>query len=66
MYGDVCIVTLFLQTRTDLSDIQIAQRELNETIERYSKALNDSMTSLAELDRLIGDESPSTDVTVGF
>ncbi|XP_065118061.1 epidermal growth factor receptor substrate 15-like 1 isoform X2 [Paramisgurnus dabryanus] len=50
------------ETRTDLSDIQIAQRELNETIERYSKALNDSMTSLAELDRLIGDESPITDV----
>ncbi|XP_052390548.1 epidermal growth factor receptor substrate 15-like 1 isoform X3 [Carassius gibelio] len=45
------------QTRSELSEIQDAQRELNQTIERFSKALNDSVTSLADLDQLIAEES---------
>uniref|UniRef100_A0A9J7ZQX1 Epidermal growth factor receptor pathway substrate 15 like 1 n=2 Tax=Cyprinus carpio TaxID=7962 RepID=A0A9J7ZQX1_CYPCA len=45
------------QTRSELSEIQDAQRELNKTIERFSKALNDSETSLADLDQLIAEES---------
>ncbi|KAL0201811.1 hypothetical protein M9458_004998, partial [Cirrhinus mrigala] len=49
------------QTRSQLSEIQDAQRELNQTIERYSKALNDNVTSLAELDQLIAEESNTAD-----
>ncbi|ROL51531.1 Epidermal growth factor receptor substrate 15-like 1 [Anabarilius grahami] len=49
------------QTRSELSEIQDTQRELNKTIERYSKALNDSVNSLAELDQLIAEESSSID-----
>ncbi|XP_026131664.1 epidermal growth factor receptor substrate 15-like 1 isoform X1 [Carassius auratus] len=45
------------QTRSELSEIQDAQRELNQTIERFSKVLNDSVTSLADLDQLIAEES---------
>ncbi|XP_050990198.1 epidermal growth factor receptor substrate 15-like 1 isoform X1 [Labeo rohita] len=48
------------QTRSQLSEIQDAQRELNKTIERYSKALDDNVTSLAELDQLIAEESNTT------
>ncbi|XP_059418982.1 epidermal growth factor receptor substrate 15-like 1 isoform X7 [Carassius carassius] len=49
------------QTRSELSEIQDAQRELNQTIERFSKALNDSVTSLADLDQLIAEESSTAD-----
>ncbi|KAA0718532.1 Epidermal growth factor receptor substrate 15-like 1 [Triplophysa tibetana] len=49
------------QTRGELSEIQEAQQELNKTIERCTKALNESVTSLAELDQLIAEESSSTD-----
>lgn len=60
------IVILSLQTRGELSDIQEAQQELNKTIERCTKALNDSVTSLAELDQLIAEESSNTDDKVGL
>ncbi|XP_067308943.1 epidermal growth factor receptor substrate 15-like 1 isoform X2 [Pseudorasbora parva] len=49
------------QTRSELSEIQDTQRELNKTIERFSKALSDGTTSLAELDQLIAEESSSID-----
>ncbi|XP_051554834.1 epidermal growth factor receptor substrate 15-like 1 isoform X3 [Myxocyprinus asiaticus] len=49
------------QTRSELREIQERQQELNKTIERYSRALNDSTTSLAELDQLIAEESSSAD-----
>ncbi|XP_058655619.1 epidermal growth factor receptor substrate 15-like 1 isoform X2 [Onychostoma macrolepis] len=49
------------QTRSELREIQEVQRELNKTIERYSKALNDNTTSLAELDQLIAEESSTAD-----
>ncbi|XP_016142417.1 epidermal growth factor receptor substrate 15-like 1 isoform X2 [Sinocyclocheilus grahami] len=48
------------QTRSELSEIQDAQRELNKTIERFGKTLNDSVISLADLDQLIAEESSST------
>ncbi|XP_051990213.1 epidermal growth factor receptor substrate 15-like 1 isoform X2 [Xyrauchen texanus] len=50
------------QTRSKLREVQESQQELNKTIERYNRALNDSKTSLAELDQLIAEESLSTDV----
>ncbi|KAI7810341.1 putative epidermal growth factor receptor substrate 15-like 1-like [Triplophysa rosa] len=49
------------QTRGELSEIQEAQQELNKIIERCTKALNEGVTSLAELDQLIAEESSSTD-----
>uniref|UniRef100_A0A8C2DDG6 Epidermal growth factor receptor pathway substrate 15 like 1 n=1 Tax=Cyprinus carpio TaxID=7962 RepID=A0A8C2DDG6_CYPCA len=52
------------QTRSELSEIQDAQRELNKTIERFSKALNDSETSLADLDQLIAEESSTAGTKV--
>ncbi|XP_016340900.1 epidermal growth factor receptor substrate 15-like 1 [Sinocyclocheilus anshuiensis] len=57
--SDVWAVNLFPQTRSELSEIQDAQRELNKTIERFSKTLNDSVISLADLDQLIAEESSS-------
>ncbi|XP_016090108.1 epidermal growth factor receptor substrate 15-like 1 [Sinocyclocheilus grahami] len=52
------------QTRSELREIQEVQRELNKTIELYSKALNDSTTSLADLDQLIAEESSTADAKV--
>uniref|UniRef100_A0A672QTX0 Epidermal growth factor receptor pathway substrate 15 like 1 n=1 Tax=Sinocyclocheilus grahami TaxID=75366 RepID=A0A672QTX0_SINGR len=52
------------QTRSELSEIQDAQRELNKTIERFGKTLNDSVISLADLDQLIAEESSSTGTKV--
>uniref|UniRef100_A0A9J7ZS87 Epidermal growth factor receptor substrate 15-like 1 n=1 Tax=Cyprinus carpio carpio TaxID=630221 RepID=A0A9J7ZS87_CYPCA len=49
------------QTRSELSEIQEVQRELNNAIERYSKALSDSTTSLTVLDQLIAEESSTAD-----
>ncbi|XP_043089391.1 epidermal growth factor receptor substrate 15-like 1 isoform X2 [Puntigrus tetrazona] len=50
------------QTRSELSEIHEVQRELNKTIERYSKALSDSSISLTQLDQLISEESSTADV----
>ncbi|KTG40599.1 hypothetical protein cypCar_00034819, partial [Cyprinus carpio] len=52
------------ETRSELSEIQEVQRELNNAIERYSKALSDSTTSLTVLDQLIAEESSTADAKV--
>ncbi|XP_073787874.1 epidermal growth factor receptor substrate 15-like 1 isoform X3 [Danio rerio] len=43
------------QTRSELSLIQESQRELNKSIERYSKALTENM-SLTDLEQIIAEE----------
>ncbi|XP_072524776.1 epidermal growth factor receptor substrate 15-like 1 isoform X2 [Salminus brasiliensis] len=56
------------ETQSELSQIQESQKELNKSIERFNKALNGSMSNLAEIDQLLAEESstPSTTVEDSF
>ncbi|XP_036411695.1 epidermal growth factor receptor substrate 15-like 1 isoform X2 [Colossoma macropomum] len=56
------------ETRSELSQIQESQKALNKSIERFSKALNGSMSNLAEIDQLLAEEgsTPSTTVEDSF
>ncbi|KAI4878631.1 hypothetical protein NFI96_033604, partial [Prochilodus magdalenae] len=52
------------ETRTELSQIQESHAELNQSIERLNKALNGSMSNLAEIDHLLNEERSTPNTTV--